>query len=165
MVAVGFGALSFPHAKRQPPVERDEMAFTALTNGRRVRYSHTPAYVDRRSGSAYVRQGKSRPAANVDHSAAAQGTADHRQAEYFVRLLTQSRQLIDHRIDRYQRAIAISEASGDVENVRGFRRMTRIEKADRQIVEALIDQLERRFPRLASGDVPQISRRARPVVR
>jgi hypothetical protein len=106
-----------------------------------VRYSQASAA--RRSGSAHVRHGKFRPAANVDH--AAPGMADHRQAQYFIRLLTQSRQLIDHRIHKYQRAIAISEASGDVDNVRGLRRSMGIEEKDRQVLEQLIDRLQRRF--------------------
>lgn len=147
-----------PHAKHQTLVERDKMAIS-LPDQRSAGYSHTRAHADRRSGWGHVRQGKSmpspttnRPAAN-DHCAAAAGTPDQRQAEYFVRLLTQRRQLIDHRIDKYQKAIAIAEASGDVENVRGFRRTTRIEEQDRQTVEDLIENLRRRFP--------PISRRAR----
>jgi hypothetical protein len=141
------------------------MAFTALPNVRGVRYSHTPAYADRRSGAADIRQGKARPAAHVDHAAAAQGTADHLQAEYFVRLLTQSQQLIDHRIAKYQKATATSRASGDVENVAALRRMTCIEEKDRQVLSEMIDHLERRFRLRASGTVPHISGSARPLVR
>ena len=142
-----------------------EMAFTALPNGRTVRYSHAPSHTDRRSGSGHLHHGKTRPAANVDHSAAAQGTADHRQAEYFVRLLTESRQLIDRRIDKYHRAIAICEASGDIDDVRRLWRMKSVEEKERQVLVELIDRLERRFVLRASGEVPQSSRRARPVVR
>jgi hypothetical protein len=142
-----------------------EMAFTALPNGRIVRYSHAPSHADRRSGSGHLHHGKTRPAAKVDHSAAAQGTGDHRQAEYFVRLLTESRQLIDHRIDKYHRAIAICEASGDIDDVRRLWRMKSVEEKERQVLEELIDRLERRFVLRASGEVPQSSRRARPVVR
>jgi hypothetical protein len=139
------------------------MASTALPNGRGARYSHTPAYADGRSGLAYVDQGNARPAANVDQ--AAQGTADHQQAEYFVGLLSQSRELIDHRIDKYEKQVAISEASGDVENVRALWRMTVIEEEDRQLLSEMIDNLERRFRLRGSGGVPHISRRTRPVVR
>jgi hypothetical protein len=95
---------------------------------------------------------------------AAPATADHRQAEYFVCLLTQNRQQIDQRIENYHRAIAISEASGDTENARGFRRMARSEEQDRQSVGDLIENLQRRFPVWAPGEVPQIPRRAQPVV-
>jgi hypothetical protein len=122
-----------------------------------VRYSHASA--DWRSRSAYVRHGKPGPAAHVDQAAAARGTADHRQAQYFIRLLTQSRSLIDHRIDKYERQIASSEAGSDVENVRALRRMTAIEEKDRQALSEMIDNLERRFL------VPHSSRMARPVVR
>jgi hypothetical protein len=139
------------------------MASTALPNRRRARYSHTPVYADGRPGLAYVDQGNTRPAANGDQ--AAQGTADHQQAEYFVGLLSQSRDLIDQRIDKYERQVAISQASGDVENVRALRRMTVIEEQDRQLLSEMIDNLERRFRFRASGGVPHISRRVRPVVR
>jgi hypothetical protein len=141
------------------------MAFDALPNVRGVRYSHTPAYADRRTRYTRVTQGKARPAANVDDAAAAQNSADHLQAEYFVRLLTQSRQLIDHRIAKYQKAIASAQASGDVENVPALRRMARIEEKDRQGLSEMIDHLERRFQLRDSGGVPHISRRTRPVVR
>jgi hypothetical protein len=130
------------------------MAFTALPNGRSTRHSHAPSHSDRRSGSAHVRQGTARPAANVDRAAAARGTADHEQAEYYVRLLSQSRALIDRRIDKYQRQAAISQADGDVENVRALRRMTVIEEKDRQVLSEMIDNLEQRFRLRASGGVP-----------
>jgi hypothetical protein len=141
------------------------MAFTAAPNGRSARHSHAPSHADRRSGSSHVHQAKSQPEANVDHSAATHATADHQQAEYYVRLLTQSREVIDRRIDKYERQVAISQASGDVGNVRTLRRMTVIEKKNRQLLSEMIDNLERRFGLRASGGVPQPSRRARPVVR
>jgi hypothetical protein len=140
------------------------MTSTAVPNRRSARYSHTPAYADGRSGLAYVDHGNAGPPANVDQ--AAQSTADHQQAEYFVGLLSQSRDLLDHRIDKYEGQVAISQASGDVENVRALRRMTVIEEKDRQLLSEMIDNLERRFRlRASGGGVPQISRRARPVVR
>jgi len=95
---------------------------------------------------------------------AAPATADRQQAEYFVRLLTQSRQRIDQRINNYQRAIAVSEASGDIGSVRGLRHMARVEEQDRETVGDLIENLQRRFPVRAPGEVPQIPRRPRPVV-
>jgi hypothetical protein len=105
------------------------------------------------------------PAGDVDSSAATPETADHRQAEYFLRLFTQSRRLSDHRIDRYHKAIATFEANGDVEGAASFRRMACIEEQDRQTLDKLIESLRRRFPLGASSEVPPIPRRARVVAR
>jgi len=113
-------AILSPSQNAKRTAEKNEMASTALPKTRIARYSHTPAYTDGRPGLAYVDQGNARPAANVDQ--AAQDTADHQQAEYFVGLLTQSRDLLDQRIDKYESQVAISQASGDVENVRALRR-------------------------------------------
>ncbi len=106
-----------------------------------------------------------RPAGGVDASAAAADTADRAQADYFVRLLTQNRRLIDHRIDEYQKAIAISEANGDLEGAGSFRRMTRVEEQDRQTLDGLIEQLHRRFSRRTPGERVPISSRVRFVAR
>ena len=105
------------------------------------------------------------PAGDVDSSAAASETADHRQAEYFLRLLTQSRRLSDHRVDRYHKAIATFEADGDVEGAASFRRMAHIEEQDRQSLDSLIENLRLRFPLGAPSEVSPIPRRARIVVR
>jgi hypothetical protein len=105
------------------------------------------------------------PAGDVESSAAAPETADHRQAECFLRLLTQSRRLSDHRIDRYGKAIATAEANGDVDGAASFRRMARIEEQDRQTLDSLIENLCRRFPLGAPSEVPPMPRRARVVVR
>lgn len=94
--------------------------------------------------------------------AALSDTADHLQADYFVRTLIQQRRLIDHRIEEYQKAIAISEADGDVDGAGVFRRMALSEESDRQTVDGLLDKLRRRFP---LGDVAPLSRRAQSVVR
>ncbi len=128
-------------------------------NGAYDRNIRTPHPSTPRSRSVYARQVKSMSSLTE----AAPATADHQQAGYFVRLLTQSRQRIDQRINNYQRAIAVSEASGDIGNVRGLRRMARAEEQDRETVGDLIENLERRFPDRAPGEVPQIPRRARPV--
>ncbi len=82
-----------------------------------------------------------------------------------MRLLTQSRLRIGDRIDDYQNAVARSEASGDAENVAGLRRMMRAEEQNRQAIERLIKNLQRRFPVRTPGEALQIPRRARPVVR
>ena len=100
----------------------------------------------------------SRAADGVESAATASGTADHRQAEYFLRLLAQSRRHVDHRICDYQKAITLAEAGGDSEG--GLRRMARIEERDRQTLDRLIDKLHRRFSLRAPGEVPPIPRRA-----
>jgi hypothetical protein len=105
------------------------------------------------------------PTGDVDSSAGTPETADHRQAEYFLRLLTQSRRLSDHRIELYHKAIATGEANGDVEGAASFRRMALIEEQDRQTLDSLIENLRRRFPLGAPSEVPPILRRARVVVR
>jgi hypothetical protein len=105
-----------------------------------------------------------RSAGDADCLAAEPETADHRQADYFLRLLTQSCRLIDRRIDEYRKAIATCEANGDVEGACGFRRLAYIEDQDRQTLDGLIENLHRRFPRRAPGKVPPIPRRARLVV-
>ena len=106
-----------------------------------------------------------RPAADVECAAAATETADHRQADYFLRLLTQSRRLSDHRIGEYHKAIARAEADGDAEGASVFRRMARIEEQDRRTLDGLIENLHRRFALRAPGEAPPVPRRARLVVR
>ena len=98
---------------------------------------------------------------DADLSLAAAATADRRQADYFLRLLAQSRRLSDHRIDQYQKAIAISESSGDVEGAANFRRMVCGEEQDRQTLDGMIEKLRRRFAPAAPSEVPSIPRKAR----
>jgi hypothetical protein len=89
---------------------------------------------------------------NPDQSAAAPAVdADHRQAEYLLRLLAQGCLRIDRQIDRYQKAIAIAEASGAVDHGRRLRRVMRVEHDERQTLKGLIDRLQRRFPRPSLG--------------
>lgn len=105
-----------------------------------------------------------RTAAAVDP--AAPDTADQLQADYFLRLLVQRRRLIDQRIEDYQRAIATAEAKGDVDAVCGFRRLTRIEEHDRQMLDGMLGKLSRRFTsRRAPGEVPTVLPRTRLAVR
>jgi hypothetical protein len=80
-------------------------------------------------------------------------------------MLTQSRELADHRIDKYETVIAKSQAIGDIGNARAVRRMMAIEEKDRQVLSEMIDNLEQRFLPRTSGPVPHLSRRARPAVR
>jgi hypothetical protein len=106
-----------------------------------------------------------RPSSDVESPAAAHEAADYHQAEYFLRLLTQTRRLTDHRIGEYHKAMARAEADGDAEGVSAFRRMARIEELDRQTLDGLIENLHRRFALRAPAEVPAIPRRARLVAR
>lgn len=68
----------------------------------------------------------SRPAPAVERAAgalaaAAPGTADQLQADYFVRLLVGRRDLIDERVDDYLRTIVAAEARGDLDAIAHFR--------------------------------------------
>ncbi|ORV43300.1 hypothetical protein AWC00_10435 [Mycobacterium conspicuum] len=72
-------------------------------------------------------------------------TPDDRQAEYFLRLLIQSRQAIEQRIDAHQKAIAAAEACGNLHDVRRHRQLTLTAEQDRRTVADLIDNLGRRF--------------------
>ncbi len=94
-----------------------------------------------RPRSVHVPQGKSISSV----SAAAPVTADDRQAEYFLRLLHQSRHRIEQRIDGHQKSIAAAEARGKSEDVRRYRQLTSIEEQDRRTVADLIDNLQQRF--------------------
>lgn len=73
--------------------------------------------------------------------------ADHRQADYFLRLLTQGCVLIERQIDRYQKAIAVAEGSGAVDHSRRLRRVMRVEQQEQQKLKGMIDRLQHRFPR------------------
>ncbi len=90
-----------------------------------------------------------RQARDVTLSAAAVETADHRQADYFRRILVQSRRQIEHRLGEYQKAIAVAEAAGDAEGADGLRRMARSEERERQALDGMIENLQRRFPHWA----------------
>ena len=72
-------------------------------------------------------------------SASAAATADHRQAEYFLRLLTEMRSLGDQRIEH-------------------------VEDRDRQVLDCMIENLRRRFS-LVGRSGSATSRRARAAVR
>ena len=106
-----------------------------------------------------------RPAGDVECPASANETADYLQAEYFLRLLAQSRRHIDHRIAEYHKAIATAEAAGDTEGAATLRRMERTEEQDRQTLEGLSQNLRRRFPVRTPGEVSHVYRGARLAVR
>ncbi len=76
-------------------------------NGSRDRHVRPPRGGAVRPESLCVDAGTAPSTLPVDRaadgaSATAPDTADHRQADYFLRLLAQSRRLIDHRIDEYR---------------------------------------------------------------
>ncbi|WP_374021746.1 hypothetical protein [Mycobacterium sp. HNNTM2301] len=100
-----------------------------------------------------------------DAGATAPDAADHRQADYFVRLLSQNRRLIDQRLDDYQKAIATAQAGGDVDAVCNLRRMARIEEHDRENLDGMLERLRSRFARRVPADPPAHSPRPRSVVR
>jgi hypothetical protein len=113
-----------------------------VSNGVRDRRGRPPHSSAVRPAPVNVRQ----PGANAEFPAAAAAAADHRQADYFRRVLAQSRRHIDHRLGEYQKAIATAEAAGDAEGAGSLRRMARAEEQERQTLEGLIDKLQRRFP-------------------
>jgi hypothetical protein len=122
------------------------------------------------SGEHVARPGMSRPngarqPGACNPSAATPDTGDHLQAEYFLRVLTERRRLIDHRVEEYRKAIASCEANGDLEGACGFRRMASVEEQDRQTLDGLIEKLQRRFSRRAPANAPANPRRARLAVR
>jgi hypothetical protein len=95
---------------------------------------------------------------------AAVATADDRQAEYYLRLLSQICRRTNRRISMYERAIDAAHADGDFGYACTFKYLTNIEQRDRKILEGLIDELQRRFTRRDSSEVRPIPRRLRPVV-
>ena len=95
------------------------------------------------------------PADAVQRHPSARPSADQRQAVYFVRVLLEEAALIELRIDKCRKAIAISEACGDTQNVRGFRRLLRGEERDREAIEELLGKLRLRFPTLPASEYPR----------
>ena len=87
-----------------------------------------------------------RPAAGVDQvAAAAAEAADRRQAEYYLRVLSQECLQIHRRIAKYQAATARYESRGGVDDARRCRRMIRKEEHDRDRLEGMIAALHLRF--------------------
>ncbi|UXA09064.1 hypothetical protein KXD96_13900 [Mycobacterium sp. SMC-2] len=100
------------------------------------------------------------PPPSGDADPAAPDEADQRQADYFVRLLSQKLRLIGQRIDDYQKALGAAQANGDVDAVANLRRMARIEEQDREILNAMLEKLRRRFARRTPGGPPAPSPRS-----
>lgn len=132
---------------------------TRTASGPRDRSTRRPRRSSSRSEPARGSQGSSTPsltinvpAADATFSMSAVGTADHRQAEYFLGLLAQSRRLSEHRIDQYRKAIAVCETNGDVEGSANYRHLICGEEQDRQMLDGLIEKLHGRFaPGAESG--------------
>ncbi|OMC10139.1 MULTISPECIES: hypothetical protein [unclassified Mycobacterium] len=104
--------------------------------------------LDRRTRPSPRGVGRSEPVdgkRDADFSAAAAAMADRRQADYFLRLLAQSRRLSEHRIDRYHQAIAVCESNRDAEGAANFRHMLRGEEQERQSLDGMIEGLRQRF--------------------
>ncbi|WP_244168011.1 hypothetical protein [Mycobacterium paraffinicum] len=99
-----------------------------------------------------------------DAGPAAPDAADQRQADYFVRVLSQNRRLIEQRLDDYQKAIVTAQAGGDVDAVCNLRRMARIEEQDRDDLDGMLERLRSRFARRAQAE-QALSPRHRPAVR
>jgi hypothetical protein len=124
-----------------------------LANGVRDQRTRSPRGNMARSRPSLAHQGRStsamtmnRRVADVDHPAAVPAAdSDHRQAEYFLRLLAQSRRQVGQRIDGYQRAIAIAQAGGATNDASGIRQVMRIAEQEQQTLGGLIDRLQRRF--------------------
>lgn len=86
-------------------------------------------------------------------------TAADEWPEYFWRLPSQIVWRTDLRIDMYRRGIAYATERGDIGYACAFRHLTRIDEQDRQVLELLIDSLQRRFPP-SEESIPLIPRKA-----
>ena len=95
--------------------------------------------------------GKPLPPLARDLSAVSTPTADHRQAAYFVQLLTQHLEHVERRIDKSRKAVTDSGAGDEIDHVRGC--LTLVEEQERQALVTLIAKLQRRFvvPRGGGG--------------
>jgi hypothetical protein len=164
----GLTALSLAASNTKPERRVTEMDFAGLSDERRGPHIVVPhrsnVASDRRARAPHGPPAGSgtvnRPASGFSHPAAAPEIADHRQADYFLGLLTQRRRVCDDRIGKYQQAIAIAEGNGDVEGAGRFRPLLRIEQQDRQVVDGLIENLHRRFPLRPPGEVRSYPRKA-----
>lgn len=80
------------------------------------------------------------------HSEQPTEAAHENQADYLLRVVIRIRQRIDNRIERYRRVGAIFQASGNDEYACTFRHLQLLEEQDGQILDELIDNLQRRTP-------------------
>lgn len=141
--------------------ERDARSVAAhSSSGARDRRGHHSRGAAVRRVPGHVRQSgppvtAGRTVGASDRATVVADTADQRQADYFLRLLTQNRRLIDQRIEGYHKAIAVAEARGDAESACVFRRTARIEEQERKALDSLIENLQRRFVVQPTVDLPR----------
>ncbi|ORB72210.1 hypothetical protein [Mycobacterium scrofulaceum] len=128
---------------------------------RRPRRSHANVV---RPEPAHLGQGRSPLAPPRDADPAVPDAADQSQADYFVRLLSQNRRLIEQRLDDYQKAIIAAQAGGDGDAVCNLRRMAAIDEQDRDSLDDMLEKLRRRFAR-PQGQPTGLSPRPRSAVR
>lgn len=138
-----------------------DVAGLSSERGTRSSTNHRSASArDRRRSRTAVRVESTRagqePSRAVERTAGAlvaaePDTPDALQADYFLRLLTGRRSLIDQRIDDCQRKIITAEAKGDADAGANFRRLLQIAEQDRLTVDTLIDKLRRRFTARVPG--------------
>ncbi|OBI90189.1 hypothetical protein [Mycobacterium asiaticum] len=94
------------------------------------------------------------PWPNIDRADRKHPNADHRQAAYFVTMLTAHLRRIDRRIVRCRAAIHSAEVAGDIENIHGFRGLLEDEQQEREAVEVWLGNLRRRFCSPGGGELP-----------
>lgn len=128
-----------------------------------VRRPHASVARPEPTGSGPSAPAIERPAG--DAGPAAPDAADQRQADYFMRVLSQNRRLIEQRLDGYQKAIVTAQAGGDVDAVCHLRRMARIEEQDRDNLDGMLERLRSRFARRALAEQPALSPRPHSAVR
>ena len=103
-----------------------------------------PAYAPQGDSTASVPV--NRPAMDAGQSAHPAVDPDHLQADYFLRLLVPSCRQIARKIDQHQKALAIAETRGERDHAHRIRRTLRVDEQEHQILQALIDRLQQRFP-------------------
>lgn len=118
----------------------------------------------RRLHASVVRPEPAAPRPAPAGATAGADAADQLQADYFIRLLSKNRRLIEQRIDDYRKAIASAQVAGDADTVCNLRRMARIEEQDRDTLDAMLENLRRRFARRAPGEPAALSARPRSAV-
>jgi len=74
---------------------------------------------------------------------ASDATVRNFRSDDMLRLLAQICRRTNLRIDMYQRGIAVADARGDRGYVCAFKHLTHIDTQDRQLLEGLIDRLQR----------------------
>ena len=78
-----------------------------------------------------------------DVAIAVGATADDASTDHVLRLISQISRRTNLRLDIYRRGIAVADARGDVGYACAFKHLTHIDKQDQEILEGLIDRLQR----------------------